>query len=242
MSVPGETDTDENGSSLESLVGGATSASGVLAVLGIVLYAVLRIAYSFFYSPFGLRPDDLGLGYLDLLVQSAVGIVLLCMAMLVVAAVFYAAFSLTKAASKSLTRHIDGRSLDERVPKKKKQDAGTGSPLGDRRIWAALILVVIVAALLMARAYSDRSKVWDGHSASFTVFGFSITSWGAEDATISWTSDVTAAELSPLAGRCLLYFGQSGGTAYFYKRDTRQVLRIPTSDIVIHTRGKTCGG
>src|SRR5262245_29879349 len=44
-----------------------------LAVLGLLFYAVLRIAYSVFYERFGLSPDDLGLGYVDLLVQSVVG-------------------------------------------------------------------------------------------------------------------------------------------------------------------------
>src|SRR5436309_386329 len=45
----------------------------VLAVLGLLFYAILRIAYSAFYGRFGLSPDDLGLGYVDLLVQSMVG-------------------------------------------------------------------------------------------------------------------------------------------------------------------------
>lgn len=71
---------------LENFPRWATDARTVLAVLGIVLYAVLRIAYSVFYSNFGLTPDDLGLGYLDLLIQSAVGTVMLLMAMFIVAA------------------------------------------------------------------------------------------------------------------------------------------------------------
>ena len=71
---------------LESFPRWATDAPTVLAVLGIVLYAVLRIAYSLFYNNFGLTPDDLGLSYLDLLIQSAVGTVILLMVMFVVAA------------------------------------------------------------------------------------------------------------------------------------------------------------
>ena len=42
---------------LESFPRWATDARTVLAVLGIVLYAVLRIAYSLFYNNFGLTPD-----------------------------------------------------------------------------------------------------------------------------------------------------------------------------------------
>ena len=77
---------------MESLPRWATDPRTVLTVLGIVLYAVLRIAYSVFYSNFGLTPDDLGLGYLDLLIQSAVGTVLLLMAMFIVEALVAIAY------------------------------------------------------------------------------------------------------------------------------------------------------
>jgi len=44
----------------------------LLGLLLFVLYVVIRGAYSRFYAPFGLSPDDLGLSYLDLLAQSAI--------------------------------------------------------------------------------------------------------------------------------------------------------------------------
>ena len=43
------------------------------AVVGVVLYVVLRLAYSAFYGALGLSPDELGIGYLELLAQSAIG-------------------------------------------------------------------------------------------------------------------------------------------------------------------------
>ena len=72
---------------LASFPNWATDARTVLALLGVVLYAVLRIAYSLFYNNFGLTPDDLGLGYIDLLIQSAVGTVILLVVVFVVATV-----------------------------------------------------------------------------------------------------------------------------------------------------------
>jgi hypothetical protein len=50
----------------------ASDPRALIAVIGLVLYAVLRVAYVAFYQPFGLSPDDLGFGYLDLLGQAAV--------------------------------------------------------------------------------------------------------------------------------------------------------------------------
>ena len=46
-----------------------------ITVVGLLLYAVLRISYVIFYESFGLTPDDLGWSYLDLLGQAAVGLV-----------------------------------------------------------------------------------------------------------------------------------------------------------------------
>jgi len=37
------------------------------------VYVVLRIAYGRFYAPLGLSPDDLGVGYLELLTQAGGG-------------------------------------------------------------------------------------------------------------------------------------------------------------------------
>jgi hypothetical protein len=55
----------------------ATEGTTAVAVVGFVLYATLRVAYVRFYAPFGLSPDDLGLGYIELIAQSAIGALLL---------------------------------------------------------------------------------------------------------------------------------------------------------------------
>lgn len=63
--------------SAEEIAEQLANARTVLALFGFVLYAVLRIAYGQFYEPFGLSPDDLGLGYLEVLAQSAIGALVL---------------------------------------------------------------------------------------------------------------------------------------------------------------------
>ncbi len=61
----------------ESLIRQLTDPRTALALLGLALYAVMRVAYGRFYEPFGLSPDELGLSYLELLAQSALGAVVL---------------------------------------------------------------------------------------------------------------------------------------------------------------------
>ena len=56
---------------------GITDVRAWLAAAGLALYVILRLAYSTFYQPLGVSPEDLGFGYLDILSQAAVGFVVL---------------------------------------------------------------------------------------------------------------------------------------------------------------------
>jgi hypothetical protein len=307
---------------LENFPRWATDVRTVLAVLGIVLYAVLRIAYSVFYSNFGLTPDDLGLGYLDLLIQSAVGTVMLLMAIFIVAAVIVAGYvglwgnvrdSIRMGRNNIRGQQHAGSSESECPPPAKQKDESVrviqaasvtpqwrdrrgrrGSWMGNvglsalsvlalvgwfvgrgvlalplvcmltlqvvivgiklikrgltenRARWerglAAIALATLGLAILflLGRAQSDAARVQLGYPSSYTVLGFRITTWGAEDATVSWTSNQIAADLRPLAGRCLMYLGQSNGTAFLYLVSTREVYRVPTAVVVVRTQPAVC--
>jgi hypothetical protein len=50
--------------------------TAAVAVLGAVLYLVLRVVASQFYTPLGLTVDDVGLGQLSMLVRAAFGVLL----------------------------------------------------------------------------------------------------------------------------------------------------------------------
>ena len=107
---------------------------------------------------------------------------------------------------------------------------------------AAIALATLGLAILflLGRAQSDAARVQLGYPSSYTVLGFRITTWGAEDATVSWTSNQIAADLRPLAGRCLMYLGQSNGTAFLYLVSTREVYRVPTAVVVVRTQPAVC--
>jgi hypothetical protein len=262
----------------------ATDARTVLAALGIVLYAVLRIAYSVFYHKFGLTPDDLGLSYLDLLIQSAVGTVILLMAIFVVTAAavaVYAGIVTDQYAKQEGESHPTKPWVDRAVA------LGTVALLvlalygayvvdspalyipafllltvhtliaGIKRIkseltgkrhtrWRMALGTIALATLglaifsLLVRAERDATRVQLGHASSFTVLGFQITTWGAEEATVSWTSNQVAADLMPLADQCLMYLGQSNGTAFLYLARTHEVFRVPTAIVVVRTQPAVC--
>jgi hypothetical protein len=258
---------------LERLGDRASAMSAVLALMAIVLYAILRIAYSIFYSHFGLTPDDLGLNYLDLVVQSAVGVVLLSMAILVFTAIPFLVVAAYRTRLDSKWKEailVIASCLSVLALVLAFTALSTPAalviyciyillllPLGvlgfidglrgpSRRLWRGAMIAAAVVALALAtgyilvRAKDDRSSVYDGDPAGFRLFGFSITTWGAEEATVKWTSDTVAADLKPVANRCLLYFGQSAGTSYFYVADTHQVLRLSTASVLVYTGPEAC--
>ena len=84
----------------------------------------------------------------------------------------------------------------------------------------SLVWLGVLIALLFSQASSDASRVQHGQSATFAIFGFRITTWGAERAAVTWSNPNVSSDLKPLAGKCLMYFGQSGGTAFLYQPGT----------------------
>jgi len=256
---------------------GIKNLSTILSILGLLLYVILWIGYATFYNRFHLSPRDLGFGYLDVLIQSAVAIAIVLGVLSWIAAFVFV-----------LTRSLDGRNLGTLalilllalgicsvnllylifgvlssatwlvlslcltavvVPMLGpivgtiRDNINEAAPHHAR--WRLGIVTLAIGALFAAggkvlvEAYHDRAHVLNGEPASFTLFGFPVTGWGAQRASFEWTSGSTAPGTSRLGGQCLLYFGQSGGTAYFYRANKRthrgEVLRIPDGSIVVHT-------
>jgi hypothetical protein len=63
--------------------------TGIVTVTGIVIYGILRIVYFSFYAHFGLKPEDVGLNYVETLSQSISGIVVFAVIMSVLLATLF---------------------------------------------------------------------------------------------------------------------------------------------------------
>jgi hypothetical protein len=46
-----------------------------ITITGLITYGYLRLSYDLFYGTFGLRPEDVGLGYADVLAQTVLGLI-----------------------------------------------------------------------------------------------------------------------------------------------------------------------
>lgn len=51
----------------------------LVTILGVVLYGAIRLSYAIYYGKLGLTPEEVGLGYAEILARSAMGIVVLIM-------------------------------------------------------------------------------------------------------------------------------------------------------------------
>jgi hypothetical protein len=291
-----------------------------ITVVGLLLYAVLRISYVIFYESFGLTPDDLGWGYLDLLGQAAVALVGLTVLTGAGIALYFVVFRVGLAGLLSVVKDNDADgTLKGNAEGRKREDPGPrraeragAQPAGERRrrrfasglgaaaalvavaiyVWSlgfggplhtvavvgtycfvgafwilacahwfigldeparrrldrqlvrtlAIAMVaafVVVAVLLVAQAAVDAQAVREGRSARPTALGMRMASWGAERATLRWISQAAAAKFPGIEAQCLMYLGKSDGTAYFYRPQTKETLRLPASDVAVVTKDVT---
>jgi len=56
-----------------------TQPAAVLTVIGLITYGILRAVYGLFYARLGVAPEEVGLGYVDTLEQSVVGLVIVAL-------------------------------------------------------------------------------------------------------------------------------------------------------------------
>jgi hypothetical protein len=82
---------------------GKTGVAAITAV-GLLLYVFLRLPYSLFYGRLGTSPEELRLGYVEILAQSTVGIFLISAAGLVI--VLATGYIITYASSQGLPREL----------------------------------------------------------------------------------------------------------------------------------------
>jgi hypothetical protein len=192
--------------------------ASVLAITGLVAYVMLRAAYLRFYGEFGLAPDDLGLGYVELLTQSATALVVPIAYGLPLLAL-YVVFTRSRG--------------NTRPP----ADAA-GRPRSWLTLAPVLLLIVVGAGgfLVVHPASQDAQAVVAGNAVRPSkLLGVRLTSWGAEAATLSWTTNKISPTLRPLAHSCLMYLGESDNTLFVYSPHAlgRRTFLIPAALAVV---------
>jgi hypothetical protein len=204
-----------------------------ISVVGLVLYGLFRLAYSFFYIQLRTTPEEVGYNYTRIIAESIVGaieLILICAVLIaVVAAVLAGGWIAVKAVRRRRWPGItDMRQVFER-----------------RKLTRAIkrIIALAVAAVFLSLPWLAW---WQGGLAQagqvvrnvyfIGVPYLPVLAVQAVPATVTWKA-AESEKAVPLKDRtCLLYLGRGDSTAVFYDVGNRDSLRLPTGDITVTLR------
>jgi hypothetical protein len=188
-------------------------AAASTAVLGAVLYAVLREEYRVFYNDLKITPDDVGLSQVEIVAGSAFGVLTLALIVAAIVGVYVIAARFTAA-----------RTDRVRLPQP------------TRRSLPIFLLLALVAlhVAIRSRAHQAGDCVKAGSTIRYvTVLGTPLLNVRAQAATIEWLSD---ARERPHLGARLLFLGQNDGTVVLFDVAAHAPVRLPAGDVLVRIR------
>jgi hypothetical protein len=211
--------------------GSAGAVTAVLGAVGAFWYALMSLASAVVYAPLRVEPREVGLGSAEILGQAAIGLAVVVAAVVTVGAaqawIIRVRGHDAVSALKALVR--DPSSQDEGLERNLKRAAG------------GTIAITLLASLLFvwAVALSAREDLKAGvRPRNIALPSFVQLPWRGDPARVRWTE----AHRPPLPP-CLLYLGQSDGTAVFYdaRRGHEQTWRIPAPEVLVNLAVKYKG-
>jgi hypothetical protein len=241
---------DPTGWVVRRALGGLTWPRAVVALLllGFVAYYVFRGVFTQFYGPLGLMPEDVGLGYGDVLQLAAATMAVAAAAVL---AGLLAVGLLAYAGALAITLgrgRLPGAVTALLVPAELARTArigvaaALGAALSCARRSAALLLaggalaaLAFVAGLYAGAAAEAAGVMQGGDARRSTVLGVTLPPVRAERVVVRWMHD-RVPDATPDVGRCA-YLGQAGGTTVLYDVDHRRVFRLPTDAVAVFVDG-----
>ena len=204
-----------------------------IGAVGLVLYGLFRLAYSFFYIRLRTTPEEVGYTYTRVIAESLVGaieLILICAVLITaLAAVSIAGWIVVKAARR---RRWPGRNDLHQLLDRHRLTRAV------QRIIAAAVAAVFLSLPWLAWWQGGLAQA--GQVVRNVYFigvpYLPVLAVQAVPATVTWKA-ADSEKAMPLKYRaCLLYLGKADGTAVFYDVATRDSLRLPTGDIVVTLR------
>jgi hypothetical protein len=225
----------------------------LLSLAGAVTYGVTYYACVLFYTPFGVEPSDVGLGYGEVLAQAAAFLGFLAVVYLVS---LYVGSSLGRmldslwsggsasdvpsGAPKQPTPRYGSRRRPGRVQPRDVNVEPVPSPappahpparLPPNLVFAGLLLIAVI---LVGAASVDRRSVQSGHG---PAVGLGLLPWG--DTAVARVSWIDASSNLPRLPTCVIRLGEAAGTEVLYDPQTSRTLRLPQSSIVVQIRPRS---
>jgi hypothetical protein len=206
----------------------------ILTVSGLLYYAATRLAAARFYDRFGLRPEDVGLGYPDTIAQTIYAVLYVGLKASVVSAIVYFIWTTgLKEGFQNAYRTMTSSIHSESAPPPKNK--GNEKKRSWRQYGRFLLLSFLILTLLeMATAFlytpGEAESVRDGHPAPADVLS---GSWDSQAALV----DKIGGDVSASAG-CMIYLGRAEGLVVLYDPSSRFTWRVPSGAVTIRTGGE----
>lgn len=229
----------------------------LLSLAGAVTYGVTYYACVLFYTPFGVEPSDVGLGYGEVLAQAAAFlgflVVVYCVSVYVGSSLGRMLDSLWSGGSasdvpggapKQPTPKSGSRRRTGRVPPRNWNVEPVPTPsappspsphlparLPSKLVIAGLLLIVVIP---VGAASVDRRRVQSGHE---PAVGIGLLPWG--DTAVARVSWIDASSNLPKLPTCVIRLGEAAGTEVLYDPQTSRTLRLPQSSIAVQIRPRS---
>jgi hypothetical protein len=194
-----------------------------LTVVGLLVYTSLRLSAGVFYGRFGFTPEDVGLGYAEILARSLYTLILLTIygGILIFATLWLAASVafVVERASGSIRKRSRNWEARRSLVSRGKEFV---------RLWPALTALTVLAIPVIAAAF-EADSVEKGRPVRQSDWALPFA-WDAPAAVVTRADGESD-------GRCVIYLGNAGGFVALYDPADASSLRLPTSGTTVRTGG-----
>lgn len=221
-----------------SMIDRIVNAAPLVGLIGAALYGMLRLAYLFFYLRLRASPDEVGYGYSQVLADELIGaielVLLMTLILMLPGAVLVLSLRLPKIV-KELPKLRLGK-IRLKLPRTFDTDRWIrkAKRLALWSLAGAIPLVVIGLPIL---GWLEGENAANGYTVRnvylLDFIPLPVLAVEAVPAKVTWIAPSGAGEADIAGRQCLLYLGQSDGTAVFYDVQSKESIRLPNANIII---------
>lgn len=210
------------------------SLPAVAAVLGLVAYAGLRYAYTRFYTPLGVLPEEVGIGYVQVLAYAGPSliVILLVGGNLFITSVALLAFE-AKRRSSSPANVDEEEVRQRRLTARKRLIVGTSLGYAVGGLGLAIVF-------LGATASSREEALRAGNRVEpIQLLGVEVLNVWGTPSTVFPSDMQPSAAVGALEQRCVLYLGRANGTVVLFDHTDDVVIRVPDGAVIVEELAET---
>jgi hypothetical protein len=215
-------------------------------IVSAVLYGVLYLAYTQYYSSFGISLDEVGIAKTDLLSEALVGPAVMSLGLAIYWGGFMLLFFALGALVLFLIPPLRRKSSEEDHGSSAKQIRQTMKEAAKALLYPSLGFGILMAiSFIFLAALSEDNRVQEDGArvrpVALEVLGLRVPLLDiqAYPASITWKDTNKVPPLfKPNSSGCMMYLGRGGDSTVLYDVNSHHTIRFPSSDAVVEVHLK----